>query len=157
MIDTRKVLKELSKKRPIFHSEADFQHALAWEIHKKYPDLNIRLEKREKVNGEEIYPDIFTFKDGKIVVVEVKYKTRELNITLSSEEFNLKNQSAQDCGRYDFLKDISKLEKLLEKYPDAIGFAYSLQMMSLIGRNLHGITQQIKILGFTKEELLQVG
>lgn len=45
MIDIEQVLKELAKKRPVFHSEADFQHALAWEIQITYPDANIRLEK----------------------------------------------------------------------------------------------------------------
>ena len=27
-------LEALAEQRPIFHSEADFQHAIAWEIHK---------------------------------------------------------------------------------------------------------------------------
>ena len=36
--------KNLAKYRKIFHSEADFQHALAWQIHKEMPDCKIRLE-----------------------------------------------------------------------------------------------------------------
>ena len=37
-------LKLLSDSRKVFHSEADFQFALAWEIQKLYPDAKIRLE-----------------------------------------------------------------------------------------------------------------
>ena len=57
MIDITDVLDELSKNRPVFHSEADFQHALGWKIHEKYPDFNIRLEKRVNLNANEIYLD----------------------------------------------------------------------------------------------------
>lgn len=43
-LDIEKCMKSLSEKRPIFHSEADFQFALAWEIQKEYPKANVRLE-----------------------------------------------------------------------------------------------------------------
>lgn len=33
MFDVEAVLRDLALKRPIFHSEADFQHAVAWEVH----------------------------------------------------------------------------------------------------------------------------
>jgi hypothetical protein len=39
------VLTALAKQRPIFHSEADFQHAIAWEIHKHLPRASVRLER----------------------------------------------------------------------------------------------------------------
>ena len=57
MIEIIDVSNELSKERPVFHSEADFQHALAWKICEKYHELNIRLEKRVILNDEEIYFD----------------------------------------------------------------------------------------------------
>ena len=123
MIEITDALNELSKKRPIFHSEADFQHALAWAIHEKYPDLNIRLENRKIFNEEKIYTDIFAFKDDNIAAIEVKYKTNNLDIAVTNEEFSLKNQSALPQGRYDFVKDISRLEKILERYHDSAGFA----------------------------------
>ena len=123
MIAIKSVLNELSNERPVFHSEADFQHALAWRIHEKYPELNIRLEKRTIILNEEVYFDIFAFKDNKIVAIEVKYKTKNLDTTINSEKFNLKNQGAQDQGRYDFIKDISRIEKALETYRDSTGFA----------------------------------
>ncbi len=123
MIKIIDVLNELGKKRPVFHSEADFQHALAWTIHEKYSGLNIRLEKRVILNNKGFYFDIFAFNDNKTVAIEVKYKTKNLDTAVNSEEFNLKNQGAQDQGRYDFIKDISRLEKALETYRDGAGFA----------------------------------
>lgn len=123
MIEIADVLNELSKKRPVFHSEADFQQALAWTIHEKYSGLKIRLEKRVVLNKEEVYFDIFAFNDNKTVAIEVKYKTKKLDIEVNSEQFNLKNQGAQDQGRYDFIKDISRLEKALKNCPVGTGFA----------------------------------
>lgn len=114
--DIENVLDSLSKKRPVFHSEADFQCALAWEIHEMYSDFNIRLEKKEEIYGKEIYPDIFIFKKDRIYILELKYKTRELKITMPKEEYHLKNQGAHDINRYDFCKDIERLEKMVEKY-----------------------------------------
>ena len=46
MIHLYDVLRSLSCQRPIFHSEADFQHALAWLIHLQHPDAIVRLEYR---------------------------------------------------------------------------------------------------------------
>ncbi len=59
MIDMEEILRKLSKERPVFHSERDFQHALAWKIHEQYPDMNVRLEKRIELDGKEIYVDIY--------------------------------------------------------------------------------------------------
>jgi hypothetical protein len=39
--DIHKLLGQLATTRPIFHSEADFQHQLAWDIHTSHPDSEI--------------------------------------------------------------------------------------------------------------------
>ena len=44
-MDLDSVLRNLSQKREMFHSEADFQFAIAEEIKNKYPKSNVRLEK----------------------------------------------------------------------------------------------------------------
>jgi hypothetical protein len=46
MLDFPDLLARLARNRPVFHSEADFQHALAWEIHSLHPTAKIRLEYR---------------------------------------------------------------------------------------------------------------
>ena len=112
------IMRKLSKERPVFHSEADFQYALAWKIHEECPDYNVRLEKREVVDKREIYFDLFIFKDDEVIPIELKYKTRKLNIEIPlnnrikiKEKYKLKDQVAHDISRYDFMKDISRIEK----------------------------------------------
>jgi len=101
------ILRKLSKERPVFHSERDFQHALAWKIHEQYPDMNVRLEKRIELDGKEIYVDIYLQdKEKNVVIIELKYKTKSLEIVVNGEIFKLKDQFAQDISRYDFIKDI---------------------------------------------------
>ncbi len=135
MIEIDKVLDELGMERPVFHSEADFQHALAWIIHEKHPELKVRLEKRVVVKeGKEIYPDILIFGDREYVVIEVKYKTKRFNDSIAGETFNLKNQAAQDIARYDFILDISRLEKVVELHPNGLGFAIFLTNESTFWR-----------------------
>ena len=116
MIEIGNILSELSKERPVFHCEADFQHALAWKIHEEYPSLSMRLEKKLVLDTEQIYVDIFAFEDNRVLAIELGYKTRELNIEVIGEEFNLTFDRAQDQGRYDFIEDISRLERALVTY-----------------------------------------
>lgn len=40
----------LGRERAVFHSEADLQHAFAWEAHRMDPDLRIRLETHPEPN-----------------------------------------------------------------------------------------------------------
>ncbi|GIQ70102.1 hypothetical protein DUZ99_18335 [Xylanibacillus composti] len=50
-MELKKILAELAKERPVFSSEADFQHALAWHIHTYDPHAKIRLEYRPKMTS----------------------------------------------------------------------------------------------------------
>lgn len=118
------LLLHLSDKRPFFHSEADFQHALAWEIQQQHPEANIRLEYRPMISGARMYVDVWLgFPDGRTLTLELKYKTASLDLEWKGEVYALLNQSAQDIGRYDFLKDISRLERLVSARPDTWGAA----------------------------------
>lgn len=128
MIEITEILNELNRERPIFHSEADFQHALAWKIHERNPGIEIRLERRMDFPDRELTLDIFaTPKDDKFFAMEVKYKPKKYKIKLPikglDEEYNLKGNQARDHDRYDFIKDISRLEKVLKTYHNGVGFA----------------------------------
>ena len=102
--------------RPVFHSEADLQFALAWEIKKTYSTAKVRLEYPKEVDGKMIYVDIVVLYNNKEYYIELKYKTKLCNTKIGAEEYNLKNQSAQNLGRYDFLKDVQRVEKLGKGY-----------------------------------------
>ena len=81
-------IEALKNKQSIFHSEADFQFSLAWELQKILPRAKIRLE---------YCPP---------------YKSKSIETTLNNEYFKLKNHGAQDIGRYDYLYDISRIERM---------------------------------------------
>ena len=120
MLDITNLMNDLACDRPVFHSEADFQHALAWCIHDAIPDGGVRLEFKP-FPAKPMYLDIWL--PGIGVAVELKYKTRKLNLLREGESFALREAAAQDISRYDFLNDIQRLEQL-RKLPNAqAGFA----------------------------------
>lgn len=123
MLEVQKTLIALAVRRPIFHSEADFQHALAWEIHERLPKASVRLELPVEVNKQNLHIDIWIVTDAKVLAIELKYKTRKLSCFSANEQFRLKDQSAQDIGRYDFIKDIQRLEHLAHCQYDLTGYA----------------------------------
>ena len=43
-LDIPHLLTDLAARRPVFHSEADLQHELAWHLRDVHPDLQVRLE-----------------------------------------------------------------------------------------------------------------
>jgi hypothetical protein len=57
------------------------------------------------------------------MAIELKYKTRVGKLHHAEEEFSLRNQSAQDIGRHDFIKDIQRLERYVGARSGAVGFA----------------------------------
>lgn len=115
-------LTSLAKRRPIFHSEADFQHALAWEFQLSSQTASIRLEQQIAAQGGRVHLDLLVKDRSTHVAVELKYKTKKASITWGEEQFQLRNQAAQDLGRYDFLKDIARIERYVETHAGAEGY-----------------------------------
>lgn len=109
MLEIERLMAQLSRKRKVFHSEADFQHAFAWQIREYTPECEIRLEFNpapEEVR--KIYLDVWIPNES--TAIELKYCTRHLDTSVSGERFVLRDQRAQDVRRYDFLRDIQRLE-----------------------------------------------
>ncbi len=123
MIEIGEVLSVLAKKRPVFHSEADFQHAFAWEIHQKLPTASVRLELPVQVKNQFLHIDVWVAAQGAILAVELKYKTRGLSVQIGDEQYRLRDHSAQDIGRYDFMKDIQRLEQVAVAHQNITGYA----------------------------------
>jgi hypothetical protein len=59
MLDIEAILSRLAHKRPVFHSEADFKHSLAWEIQQRFPESPVRLEYKPKYVGKRVYLDVW--------------------------------------------------------------------------------------------------
>lgn len=112
-LDIHRVMAELAERRPIFHSEADFQFALAWRIAEMKAGCGVRLEKPFSLCGKRIHLDIWLPMSG--TAIELKYRTRRLCIERNGEEFALKSHEAQDHGRYDFIADIVRVERIRAK------------------------------------------
>ena len=124
LLDLEKIMSELGKKRQLFHAEADFQHALAWQIHQAMPESEIRLEvNMAPTDSERLYLDMWMPFEG--IALELKYATRKLAIDIRGEQFRLRDQSAQDVKRYDVLKDIARLERLVAEV-DRCSEAYAI-------------------------------
>lgn len=104
-------IKGMSERRPVFHSEADFQLALGWYLHETVPDSQVRLEFKP-FESENMYLDIW-LQTTLGIAIELKYLTRELKVEREGELFALRNQSAQDIRRYDFIMDIRRLERVV--------------------------------------------
>jgi hypothetical protein len=123
MLDIHHLMSELARSRPVFHSEADFQHALAWQIREAMPDCSVRLEfKPFPDDDKRMYLDIWLPTVG--VAIELKYPTRKLELNHNDEYFSLADHSAQDIQRYDFLKDLQRLENVVARHqPAKAGYA----------------------------------
>lgn len=107
-------LRALSTRRPLFWSEADFQFALAWELKTRFATAEIRLERPFEVEGRLLHLDLLAAHQGRRWGIELKYRTLGLSHEIDGERFRLRDQSAEDHGRYDFLKDVERLEHLIE-------------------------------------------
>lgn len=126
----KEALEELAKKRPIFWSEADFQFSFAWEIKRTLPNAEIRLERRvdipsrkseDKTDGA--YIDIWVENEGKIIPIELKYKTHKFCGQFNGELFELKTQSACDIGSHNYIKDVWRIEQLSQREDFEKGYA----------------------------------
>lgn len=122
MFDIDQFMVGLASQRAIFHSEADFQHAFAWQFHEVFPEARVRLE-YPFYAGKWIYIDLWLDTPSQKLAIELKYKSRTLETLHGDEHFRLKSHSAQDSGRYDFLKDVARLEKVSMNSSNVSGYA----------------------------------
>ena len=106
------IMRNLRKRRSIFHSEADFQHALAWQIHTDFSDCEIRLEYKP-ISRVNMFVDIWAWIEDIQIAIEVKYPAAKHIIKRQDlfETFHLDKGGPLDTARYGFLKDIQRLEK----------------------------------------------
>ena len=126
MLDPHSMMLALSRQRAVFHSEADFQHAFAWHLHEQFPSAAIRLERPFRSKLGLLHVDLVAETDGQLNVIELKYKTRAISVRQGSEEFDLQDHGAQPLGRYDFLKDVARLESIIVSQSGAQAWAIML-------------------------------
>ncbi len=140
--DVESVLANLSKTRPIFHSEADFQFEFACEIKNMFPLATIRLMKpAHRLTGKG-FVDITVEIMGKITGIELAYKKKAFYNIVSKELYNLifDNRATETYGYImDINRDIDALNILKREKGIDNGFAIlltslpSLQSISIWG------------------------
>ncbi|OJX68304.1 MAG: hypothetical protein BGO95_00925 [Micrococcales bacterium 73-13] len=94
----------------MFHSEADFQLALAWQVREANPAMNVRLETRP---APSVHLDMAFETDGYFTAIELKYPTRKWDGVVEGEQYLLKHHGAPDPGRYFIVKDIVRVERFV--------------------------------------------
>lgn len=124
------IIQELGKSETLFCSEAHFQHVLAMKLAEMknknsiFPEFPIVVEDGSK--RKEIYVDLVLKHEGKYVPIELKYKTKKATIKIDDRDVELKSHSAQDVSRYDFIKDISRIEKLISDPENKMDIGYAI-------------------------------
>lgn len=111
-MDLPDILRHLCQRRPVFHSEADFQHELAWEIKTLNPNLALRMERPIVGSGGRGALDILVMDGVHRIAIELKYVKAPMELELNGETFFL-SQHAYDFAAYDCCKDLERLEHLV--------------------------------------------
>ena len=121
-VDLEQALTDLAAERPVFHSEADLQLALAWQFQTQDPRMRVRLETRPEAG---VHLDIACSRPdlGRFTAIEVKYLTKEWSGKVNGELFDLKNHGAQDIRGYDVVKDIYRVERFIAGHSGSDGAA----------------------------------
>lgn len=109
-LDLVGVMDRLSSIRPIFHSEADFQHALAWQVQTEDPTAAVRLETRPE-RGMRL--DLLVRTADERVAIELKYLVARFDGVVAGERFDLPKQAAHDISRHDVVKDVVRVERFV--------------------------------------------
>jgi hypothetical protein len=115
MIMIEPLMTRLGQRRPIFHSEADFQHEVAIELRTMDADVQLRLEYPFGL-GSRASLDILLRKGGAQAGLELKYLCRSADVTVEGEQFQLSHQSAHDIRRYDVCKDVVRIEGFCDRF-----------------------------------------
>ncbi len=124
-LDLAAALAALAKQRPVFHSEADFQHSLAWVLRERHPGIEVRLEYPVTLDGQRAHLDICLRTDGHATVIELKYGTRKADFEVDGEGYDLRD-GAPDWFRYDTWKDVVRTEGLVERGGADAGYVIAL-------------------------------
>ena len=99
----------LAVRRPVFCSEADFQHELALEIRTIDARLKVRLEwpLASTIRGAI---DLIVIGEERCAL-ELKYLCKKFETTLDGEQITLRHHGAPDQRRYDVCKDLRRIEE----------------------------------------------
>lgn len=119
----------LNCNKELLFNERDFQMHLATFLRNtgKYDDVDLEYYVPHKklsnyIWKSELRLDILVRGGEEFLPIELKYKTKRVKKTLTRFEEKipdvevLKNQGAQDLGKYDFWKDVRRVELVRQRF-----------------------------------------
>lgn len=120
----------LETNKELFFNERDFQMHLATHLRHTghYDDVDVEYyvplsELKDYIWKNELRMDILVSKGKEFLPIELKYKTRTVKKRLprfgeqiSEDIAVMKNQGAQDLGKYDFWKDVRRIEIVRNRF-----------------------------------------
>jgi len=114
----------LAARRPVYHSEADFQFAFAQSVAVLDESIGIRLEVPQR-DPPRTYVDLVCRGREQVSLIEFKYVTRYWEGTdgRTEELFNLRSHAALDLARLHFVHDLTRLESWVVQQANTNGFA----------------------------------
>lgn len=121
-VPVRRLMHSLSLERPVFHSEADFQHSFARTLWELDPEIKTRLEVRQGETRE--YLDLLAIGPSRHTAIEFKFWSQRWSGTVGEppERYQLKNHAATDLARRNFVFDLARLERF-SAVPEMSGLA----------------------------------
>ena len=126
VLDLIDLMATLSIRRPVFHSEADFQFAFAQAVTAADPRVQVRLEVRQTSDRAE-YVDLVCWTPQQRTLIEFKYATAGwVGTDPHGEAFYVRNHAAYDLARRYFIHDIHRLETFTSEQPGTDGHAIML-------------------------------
>jgi hypothetical protein len=129
-------MERLRGSRPAFYNEADFQHALAFQMQCAYPDASVRLEVPLLAGGRE-YLDIFVDLGDLRIAIELKYPRARFEAEVAGEPcpYRRGHPDAVDDTRYYIAKDLERLERLVTEGGADVGVVLVLTNNSAFWRS----------------------
>jgi len=141
--DIENILIKLHEKRPIFHSEGDFQFSLGCEIQSMYPNIKIIIErpiyverpvedKTQSSGTKKVteHIDMFLYDGPNRIGIELKFIKAKFSYKDDWGDYCLKPSLVNDFSCYDILKDIHRLENYAQ-IDKIIDFGYSITITNV--------------------------
>ena len=120
------IISHLAQTRPFYYSEADFQHYLAMAL--RYAGYKVFLEYPVLTPTGYYYIDIVIEDKGVYYPIELKYKTKKDLCSGLLTPYTLKDQSANDIGRYLFWEDVNRIEVILGQHYELFAEGYVIML-----------------------------
>ena len=113
--------------RPVFHSEADFQHELAMELRRSGYGVRLEVPHSIAVNGAQVGAELDILviepKTQRRTAIELKYVTARKTVVHAGETFNLCQNWGTNLSRFDCWADFQRVGGLVAAGGAHCGFA----------------------------------